>query len=121
MGSPTKNICPTGWHVPSDTEWDILTSNLGNDLGGKMKSMGTTYWSSQSAGTDNSSGFSGLPGGFRNGRAGDFNNKGNHSYFWSSTASGSNAWLRTLNHDNDRLDRSDWFKKDGVSVRCLKD
>jgi uncharacterized protein (TIGR02145 family) len=118
----SRGLCPTGWHVPSDTEWDILTSNLGNNPGGQMKAEGTTYWNSPNTGATNSSAFSAFPGGFCNGRNGNFENKGNFSYFWSSTTpNDDSAWLRHLNYDNGDLSRADWNRKDGVSVRCLKD
>jgi uncharacterized protein (TIGR02145 family) len=81
-GSPTKNICPTGWHVPTDSDWNKLVKSIdsGADTtftyispttqssiaGGKMKVSGTTYWNSSNTGADNSSGFSALPGGYRN-------------------------------------------------------
>jgi len=71
----SRKLCPSGWHVPSDSEWTYLSSYLGGQsvAGGKMKSTGTTYWNSQSSGTTNSSGFSALPGGYRdsNGSFGD--------------------------------------------------
>jgi uncharacterized protein (TIGR02145 family) len=118
----SRGLCPTGWHVPNDTEWYTLTTNLGNNPGGQMKAEGLTYWNSPNTGATNSSGFSALPGGFRNGNNGNFENKGNFSYFWSSTTpNDGSAWLRHLNYDNGDLSRADWNRKDGVSVRCLKD
>ena len=120
--SDSRGLCPTGWHVPSDTEWYTLTTNLGNNPGGQMKAEGLTYWNSPNTGATNSSGFSAFPGGFRNGNNGNFENKGNFSYFWSSTTpNDGSAWLRHLNYDNADLSRADWNRKDGVSVRCLKD
>lgn len=62
------NVCPEGWHLPSRAEWDTLTSFLGDSslVGGKMKSTSDLWYSPNTAAT-NSSGFSGLPGGFRQG------------------------------------------------------
>jgi len=59
------NVCPSGWHLPSDAEWTKLTNYLGGEeiAGGKLKA--TTGWNSPNSGADNSSGFSGLPGGSR--------------------------------------------------------
>ena len=124
-GSTTyKNICPTGWHVPTDAEWTTLTTYLGGEsmAGGKMKSTGTTYWSSESTGTDNSSGFSALPGGFR-ADDGSFNYIRDNAFFWSATEDGSNsAWYRSLYNYNSDVDRYNYFIKSvGASVRCLKD
>ena len=56
-------LCPSGWHIPSSGEWDILEAHLGNNAGGKMKTTGTTYWDPPNTGATNESGFSGLPGG----------------------------------------------------------
>ncbi|MFN5628176.1 MAG: fibrobacter succinogenes major paralogous domain-containing protein [Bacteroidota bacterium] len=70
----TRNVCPTGWHVPSDAEWTTLINHIdtnavggsnNNTAGGKMKSTGTQYWPSPNTDATNESGFSGLPGGGR--------------------------------------------------------
>jgi len=120
-----KNICPTGWHVPSDSEWTTLTSYLGglSVSGGKMKSTGTTLWTSQSSGTDNSSGFTALPGGIRDGTTnGSFITIKTRTNFWSSTSYDSNlAYYRPLIHNSPGMTKS--FDKNGYgySVRCLKD
>ena len=116
-------LCPTGWGVPTDAEWTTLIDYLGGGsvAGGKMKSVGTAYWSSQSAGTDNSSGFSVLPGGYRY-YNGSFNYIRDNAFFWSATESGSpSAWTRTLNDYNGTVNRDNFFKTVGASVRCLRD
>jgi uncharacterized protein (TIGR02145 family) len=121
----TLNICPSGWHVPTDTEWTTLTTELGGEsvAGGKMKSVGTAYWSSQSAGTDNSSGFSALPGGFRkNWGGGSFDHIRNNAYFWSAAeADFVSAWSRYLDASNSVVARGNYNKSVGASVRCLRD
>jgi uncharacterized protein (TIGR02145 family) len=73
-----RGLCPSGWHVPSDAEWTALTDALG---GGKVagKKMKSTAWD----GT-NSSGFSALPGGARDGSLGYFYDDGYYGYWWSS-------------------------------------
>lgn len=78
-----RNICPNGWHVPSDMEWMTLVNYLGgeNIAGTKMKSVVPLFWQSQNSGT-NESGFSGLPGG---NRGGSFLSEGLWGYWWSST------------------------------------
>jgi uncharacterized protein (TIGR02145 family) len=119
----TLNICPSGWHVPTDAEWTTLTTDLGGVslAGGKMKSVGTAYWISQSAGTDNSSGFSALPGGFRN-NGGSFSDVRGLAFFWSATEFSSNyAWSRDLNSLNSDVRRASSYDKSvGTSVRCLR-
>jgi uncharacterized protein (TIGR02145 family) len=123
-GTPaTKNICPIGWHVPTDAEWTILTDTLGgeNVAGRKMKSTGTTYWSSESTGTNDSSGFSALPGGYRF-ASGSFGNIRDYAFFWSATENASDyAWNLFLFANFATVRRSTDFNKPvGGSVRCLK-
>jgi uncharacterized protein (TIGR02145 family) len=124
-GSTTyKNICPTGWHVPTDAEWTALVTQLGGNTvaGGKMKSTGTANWVGQSAGTDNSSGFSALPGGARDGLGG-FAGIGTTALFLSATENGGfDAWHRELTFIADNVDRPININKTlAASVRCLKD
>jgi uncharacterized protein (TIGR02145 family) len=123
-GSPTyKNICPIGWHVPTDTEWFTLTNYLGTTPGNAMKSTGTTYWSSQSTGTNDSSGFSALPGG-RRVNDGSFSNIRTNAFFWSAaedSSSSNNGYSRRLAHNNGDVTRLSSNKSTGASVRCLKD
>ena len=118
-----RNVCPTGWHVPTDAEWTVLSDYLGGEpvAGGKMKSTGTQYWSSPNTDATNESGFSGLPGGSRN-YDGTFSPIGLNGYWWSSTESSTyDAWLRHLRYLNGDVYRLYPNKKDGFSVRCLRD
>ena len=115
--------CPSGWSLPSDDEWTILSDFLGgsNIAGGKMKETGEAHWNSPNYGATNSSGFTGLPGGNRN-SSGSFNSLGSSGYWWSSSEySGTRAWRRLLNYGNDQVSRGSGYKTDGYSVRCLKD
>ncbi|NDA64776.1 MAG: hypothetical protein EBX50_22530, partial [Chitinophagia bacterium] len=117
----SNNVCPTGWHVPSDAEWTTLTNFLGgeNVAGGKMKSMGPQYWAEPNA--DNSSGFSGLPGGLRD-DGGSFGGGGDVGGWWSSTEGDTgSAWARALNYSNGLAGRDSLNKAYGLSVRCIKD
>ena len=127
-GSTTyKNICPTGWHVPTIFEWDTLSNRLGGNSvsGGKLKST-SSLWSSQSSGADNSSGFSAIPGGSRI-HNGGFDIIRTYAVLWSATESDINyAWYRFLNYYSDVLYREsnlypDNKKSLGASVRCLRD
>ena len=123
-----RELCPTGWHVPSDSEWDTLVNYLGGGsvAGGKMKTIGdlqsgTGLWQSPNTGATNSSGFSGLPGGFRN-YDGSFSNIGTFGDWWSSTPNGSNnAWDRYLYSNSGDVYRVIGNKQAGISVRCLRD
>ena len=119
----SRNVCPLGWHVPSDTEWTALSDYLGGEAvaGGKMKSTGTQYWLSPNTDATNESGFSGLPGGYlvSNGSFGGFNST---SGFWSATEfSTDNAWVRGLNYNSGLITRFDFTKAVGLRVRCLRD
>ena len=122
MGSSTKNICPTGWHVPTDVEWDILGTKLGGSsvAGSKMKSTGNTFWSNLNSDADNTSGFSALPGGWRNGTAA-FGFISGSAFFWSATENINDARYRDLNDFNGQLRSFSTSKAAGSSIRCLKD
>jgi uncharacterized protein (TIGR02145 family) len=120
----SRNVCPTGWHVPTDDEWTTLTSFLGGEAvaGGKLKSPGLQYWSSPNQDATNESGFSGLPGGTRYYGSGNFGLVGDGGYWWSSTASTpANAWNRYLGYIIGNAFRYSNNKQFGFSVRCLRD
>jgi uncharacterized protein (TIGR02145 family) len=118
-----KNVCPTGWHVPTDAEWTTLTTFLDGEsvAGGKMKSTGTQYWLSPNTGATNSSGWSGLPGGSRFSN-GVFGGIGSFGAWWSSTEDATkDAWTRSLGYDAGNVNRYFNSKTGGFSVRCLRD
>jgi len=116
------NICPSGWHVPSDGEWTALTTFLGSNAGGKMKST-SSLWNSPNTGADNMSRFTALPGGFRAENVrGSFKSIGAYTYFWSATDNGSlDAWHRSLFNADSLVGRTSGRKFIGSSVRCLMD
>ena len=119
-----KNICPTGWHVPTDAEWTVLTDYLGGAsvAGGKLKEVGTTNWNSPNTDATDTSLFTGLPGGFRF-YVGSYYYIGSLGYWWSSTegsAAGS-AWACLLSASNGGASRGSSDVKNGLSVRCLRD
>jgi len=127
LGDP-RGLCPLGWHVASDSEWIELSEFLGGDSvsGGKMKSTGTIeqnsgLWYAPNKSADNSSGFSGLPGGYRI-NYGTFYSLGNVAYFWSSSDTALvNAWNYILDANNGKLNRNFNLKTNGFSIRCTKD
>jgi len=117
----TGKLCPTGWHVPTDAEWTILTDFLGGlgTAGGKMKETGTILWSSPNTGATNESGWSGRPGGVRF-INGNFNSINEYVEWWSSTPNGDHHHSRSLDHDNDDVGDGITPNKNGRYVRCLK-
>jgi len=118
-----RGLAPQGWHVPSDAEWTILETTLGGSsvAGGKMKEAGTLNWTAPNTGGNNNSGFAGLPGGFRS-INGSFNDVGFEGYWWSSTGTTPTyAWFRLLNYNLGALGRFNFDKRNGFSVRCLRD
>ena len=120
----SDSLCPVGWHVPTDTEFTTLTTFLGgvSVAGGKMKSVGTSYWNSPNTGATNESSLSILPGGNRNVSGGSFSNIKFNAVFWTSTSFDSaNAYIRFLNYDGTTVDRYDSLNKAlGTSIRCIK-
>jgi uncharacterized protein (TIGR02145 family) len=117
-----KNICPMGWHIPTDGEWTILTNFLGGDVaGGKMKQTGTTLWNAPNNGADNASGFTALPAGYRD-ISGSFLSIRQNAFFWSTSEDGNNyACYRNLVVSNSTFSRYINYKSVGGSVRCLRD
>lgn len=118
-----KKLAPTGYHVPTDAEWTTLTTCLGGVgiAGGKMKETGTAHWISPNTDATNSSGFTGLPGGGRS-SDGTFVNVGSSGYWWSSSEYDTTiAWNRSLNYNNGYANTNNYYKKNGLSVRCLRD
>lgn len=68
--SGLQGICPPGWHLPSDEEWTVLTDYLGLHAGGKLKETGTIeagtgLWHDPNSGATNESGFTAIPGGYK--------------------------------------------------------
>jgi len=119
-----RGICPEGWHIPTDSDWDVLVNYLGgnNKAGGKLKEIGIKHWNIPNLGTADLSGFIGLPGGYRNYGFDSFFALGAYGSFWSSSRSDSfNAWYRDLYCQDDYVYRRDGLETFGFSVRCLKD
>lgn len=122
----TGKLCPTGWHVPSDSEWSLLTDYLESETfaGGKLKEAGTVNWQSPNVSATNISGFTALPGGDR-GPDGNFYGIGSGGYWWTTSVGTYdveiNAYYRRLLYDTDDTERLLFRKTMGESVRCVKD
>jgi len=123
-------LCPLGWHVPNEEEWNALLSTLdpitpagevGNVSGGPMKSVGTTYWVSPNDYATNSSGFSGLPNGnrFTNG---SYYSIGQNSNWWSADQFNSQeAWFISMSTTGIENGHNHTDKNVGYPVRCMRD
>jgi len=135
-----RNIAPEGWRVPSDEDWTALTNYLiangynwdgtteGNKIGKAMASSGGEWQSHGTAGnvgndpaSNNASGFSALPGGYRS-SYGSFGGLGLSAVFWSATEYYTNsAWYRRLYYNTSYVGRNANYKQYGFSVRLVRD
>ncbi len=118
-----RNVCPTGWHVPTDDDWTTLTTFLGGeDLAGiKLKETGSTHWLPPNSGLQtNESNFTAIPGGcYYDGLFGYFGHRG---FWWSSTESSESlGYFRTMSGLFDFVSRDGTNKQYGFSVRCIRD
>ncbi|MEI7597296.1 MAG: fibrobacter succinogenes major paralogous domain-containing protein [Bacteroidota bacterium] len=115
-------IAPTGWHIPTNAEWQILVDYLGgvNAAGGKLKEEGLTHWQTPNTSATNQSGFAALPSGVI---AMDlFIQQGSFCNFWTVTESDETyAWRWSLNYCDANADNGEFGKVIGCSVRCIKD
>ncbi len=116
----SRNICPVGFRIPTRADFNTLNSFLGTNAGGKLKEAGLINWASPNTGATNSSGFTGLPGGYM-GDAGSSSNIGLQGYFWTSTSNGSTNYIRYLRSGDALFTESTGFVlAGGASVRCIK-
>ena len=114
-----RGLAPKGYHIPTDAEWTTLTTYLGGETAAGTKMKSTSGWLNNSNGT-NTTGFAGLPGGYRD-YFGNFLYIGAYGCWWSSSEKVYNAWYRDLNANNGNVNRSHNGKQCGFSVRCLRD
>jgi len=131
-----QGVCPDGWHLPSDQEWQEMEIFIGMDpaeadslsygergegLGGRLKETGYKHWRNPNSEATNFTGFTAVAGGTR-GIDGRFRSLGRNATYWTSWEFNStNAWIRGLNYNNSYIRRGYDTKGNGVSVRCVKD
>jgi uncharacterized protein (TIGR02145 family) len=118
-----RGLAPTGWHIPTQTEYTTLYNCLGGEYiaGGKLKTSGTSDWMAPNTGATNSSGFSALPGGKRT-NTGAYSGFGTQGLLWTATSqSGTHAWASSLLYSSTWADFTGLEKKEGGAVRCVKD
>jgi len=134
-----RGLCPEGWHVPSDEEWKKFELYLGmpkqsideegfrgSNEGGKIKSTRTVpdphpRWNTPNLAATNETGFSAVPGGYRNVH-GYYDGKGSYAYFWPSLPGISKifSWNRELASNESGISRGRFDKRSGFSVRCIR-
>jgi uncharacterized protein (TIGR02145 family) len=120
----TRKICPTGWHVPTVSEWNELFSSQGGEsvAGNALTSTGDSYWFSGNESATNTAGFSAIPGGYRDGTGMlgsilmDFN-----ANFWTSTEAPPFYVNAVVFDGSGDIDFRETHAQDGVSIRCKRD
>ncbi len=102
----TRGICPDGWHIPTDKEWQTLINYLGGAqiAGGKLKETGTRHWKSPNEGATNETGFRALPGGYVEGTG-----QAGTDVLWSYEISTAGTfWTATIPPDGAQLFGADF-------------
>jgi uncharacterized protein (TIGR02145 family) len=115
-----RKICPQGWKVPSDEDWNILTDFLGglDVAGGKLKSTGISLWQIPNNWASNLSNFSGFPAGYRD-ETGQFLGLGYYGLWWTSSGENGQALSRFLYNEFNYVSKDAADKKQGMAIRCI--
>lgn len=119
-----SNICPLDWRVSTQEDFNILHDELGGTeiAGGHMKAVGFEFWQEPNEGATNSSGLTALPGGWLNGGSDEFFHLGMTARWWTSSEYSTILGVgHRLWHDQENASFPGVDKKDGYSVRCVKD
>lgn len=112
-----RGLAPKGWRVPTKDDFEVLENTIGSSSADQLKS--TEGWENGGSGS-NSSGFNALPGGYRN-ATGLFNPKGRLGAWWSiSEEHSGSAWGFALIAADNEIQRKDYYKRSGLSVRCIR-
>ncbi len=118
----SRNICPKGWHVITDDEWNTLANFFGGrDLAaGNLREVGTEHWLGSDVSSNNSSGFTALPGGGRM-STGAFGGKDYYGSWWSTAeVNDSTARYWNIYYNTNVIDKIKFQKSSAFSVRCVK-
>ena len=117
-----RGICPNGWHLPTDSEWSELINVVDGDSKAaiKLRESGSQHWMKSKVETTNESGFTALPGGFRDAK-GIFFVNGFNGYWWSTKGYVKMEFNKTTFSLSALVGTQEKIKKNGLSVRCLKD
>jgi uncharacterized protein (TIGR02145 family) len=121
--STAQNVAPTGWHLPSTTEWNELFEFLGGKsiAGGKLKQTGYIYWDHPNQGATNESNFSALAGGIVKSR--DYSvGLGFNARFWTTDGNAYSGDVVNLYDFTSKAYMEGYnYNGDYFSVRCIKD
>ncbi len=116
----TQGVCPTGWHIPTDTEWSTLESNVSG--GGDLKEAGLAHWFAPNTGATDASGYTALPGGYISNNFGSVFSYRDAAWFWTSSQTDAlKAWMWDVRYSISTIQRNERLKSFGLSVRCIKD
>jgi uncharacterized protein (TIGR02145 family) len=122
-----RGLAPIGWHIPTTTEWTVLTTYLGGNTiaGGKLKTTGTSLWNSPNVITSPNSFFNAVPAGFRYGTSSTtaFRQPGVSAYFWTNNSSSNSGYAYATYILNLQADIISTVveKRRGCTVRCIAD
>jgi uncharacterized protein (TIGR02145 family) len=112
-----QGVCPSGWHIPSSTEWDALITTVGGSSTAGKYLKATSGWNNDGDGLD-TYGFSALPGGGTN----DANSAGDYGYWWSASQSSAyEAYDLNMSYNSESASRANYYKSNFFSVRCVGD
>ncbi len=119
----TGKLCPDGWRVPNDNDWNTLITFVGGNAvaGGKLKEKGTQNWATPNEGATDEFGFKALPAGCYNTMT--YMGINNSCFFWATNEAAdplyaSHYYINTYASNAYHYPQGD--KKFGLSVRCIK-
>ena len=121
---PVRGVCPTGWHLPTQTEWRTLFTAVGGSSAAETKLKSTSGWNDFEGKSGNgvdAYSFSALPAGIRSNDE-NYYYEGNYANFWSSSENDSGlAYYMVLDYNYGSASLFYFNKVYGFSVRCVKD
>ena len=133
---PDRQVCPVGWHIPTDSEWRELESYLGMDQesinefgwrgssGGTLKEIGTTNWNSPNTDAVDTYGFSAIGTGNIYYATNEHRDRNLFNHMWSSSVGDCTEdcfYIRAFAYDRNSIYRMEDYSDFGFSIRCIQD